>query len=108
MGFRELEGQDLEGVRRIADTTRFDYYCWILCPGHRGYEADKERLKIRSAALHEIEHGGNATAEMAAFIADRIVRRHLETMARLNIGYDLLTWEGTSCACTSGPTRSSS
>ena len=26
--------------------------------------------------------------------ADRIVRRHLETMARLNIGYDLLTWEG--------------
>ena len=31
---------------------------------------------------------------MAQFIADRIVRRHLETMARLNIGYDLLTWEG--------------
>ena len=31
---------------------------------------------------------------MAQFIADRIVRKHLETMARLNIGYDLLTWEG--------------
>src|SRR6185312_5914294 len=52
------------------------------------------RLKIRSAALHHIEHGGNETADLAAFIADRIVRRHLETMRRLNIDYDLLTWEG--------------
>jgi arginyl-tRNA synthetase len=95
VGFRELEGQDLEGVRRIADTTRFDYYCWDLYARvTEWYETDKERLKIRSAALHEIEHGGNATAEIAAFIADRIVQRHLETMARLNIGYDLLTWEG--------------
>ena len=31
---------------------------------------------------------------MGAFIVDRIVRAHLETMARLNIGYDLLTYEG--------------
>ncbi len=95
LGFRELEGQDLAGVRRLADTTRFDYYCWDLYARvTEWYEADKERLKIRSAALHDIEHGGNDTAEMAQFIADRIVRRHLETMARLNIGYDLLTWEG--------------
>jgi arginyl-tRNA synthetase len=95
VGFRELEGQDLAGVRRIADTTRFDYYCWDLYARvTEWYEADRERLKIRSAALHDIEHGGNSTAEIAAFIADRIVRRHLETMARLNIGYDLLTWEG--------------
>jgi arginyl-tRNA synthetase len=95
VGFRELEGQDLAGVRHIADTTRFDYYCWDLYARvTEWYEADKERLKIRSAALHDIEHGGNETAEIAAFIADRIVRRHLETMARLNIGYDLLTWEG--------------
>ena len=95
VGFRELEGQDLAGVRRIADTTRFDYYCWDLYARvTEWYEADRERLKIRSAALHDIEHGGNITAEIAAFIADRIVRRHLETMARLNIGYDLLTWEG--------------
>ena len=31
---------------------------------------------------------------MGAFIVDRIVRAHLATMARLNIGYDLLTYEG--------------
>jgi arginyl-tRNA synthetase len=95
VGFREIEGKDLSAVRHIADTTRFDYYCWDLYARVTDwYEQDKERLKIRSAALHEIEHGGNPTAELAAFIADRVVRRHLETMARLNIRYDLLTWEG--------------
>ena len=31
---------------------------------------------------------------MGAFIVDRIVRAHLKTMARLNIAYDLLTYEG--------------
>ena len=31
---------------------------------------------------------------MAAFIVDRIVRAHLKTMARLNVSYDLLTYEG--------------
>src|SRR4029077_14430771 len=30
VGFRELEQQSLDGVRYIADTTRFDYYCWDL------------------------------------------------------------------------------
>ena len=95
VGFRELEGRDLEAVRQIAETTRFDYYCWDLYARVTDwYEGDKDRLRVRSAALHDIERGGNDTAAMAAFIADRIVRRHLETMARLNIGYDLLTWEG--------------
>ena len=95
VGFRELEGKDLEAVRRIAETTRFDYYCWDLYARvTEWYEQDKERLKIRTAALHAIEHGGNATADLAHFIADRIVRTHLQTMRRLNIGYDLLTWEG--------------
>ena len=58
------------------------------------YEADKERLKTRADTLHDIEHGGNENAEIAAFIADRIVRCHLQTMARMNVDYDLLTWEG--------------
>ena len=54
------------------------------------------RAARRSAAkaLHDIEHGNNDTAALASFIADRIVRAHLKTMRRMNIGYDLLTWEG--------------
>jgi arginyl-tRNA synthetase len=95
VGFRELEGRDLSGVRSIAQSTRFDHYCWDLYARvTEWYEADKERLRVRAAALHDIEHGGNPTAEMAQFIADRIVRAHLTTMRRLNIDYDLLTWEG--------------
>jgi arginyl-tRNA synthetase len=95
VGFRELERLDLDGVRRIADTTRFDYYCWDLYSRvTEWYEGDKARLAIRAAALHDLEHGGNDVAAMGAFIADRIVRAHLATMARLNIGYDLLTHEG--------------
>ncbi len=95
VGFRELEGRDLAAVKALADSTRFDYYCWDLyAKVTEWYEQDKERLRIRAAALHEIERGGNDTAELARFIADRIVRAHLATMRRLNIDYDLLTWEG--------------
>jgi arginyl-tRNA synthetase len=99
VGFRELERKGLAEVRATADSTRFDYYCWDLYAKvtewyEQDPDPDKVRLKIRSAALHAIEHGGNETAEMAAFVADRIVRAHLQTMRRLNIGYDLLTWEG--------------
>jgi len=52
------------------------------------------RLAIRAAVLHDLEAGGNDIAAMGTLIVDRIVRAHLQTMARLNIGYDLLTYEG--------------
>jgi arginyl-tRNA synthetase len=95
VGFKELEQKSLDEVRQIADTTRFDYYCWDLYSRvTEWYEVDKSRLEVRASALHDLEHGGNATAELGAFIVDRIVRTHLKTMARLNIGYDLLTYEG--------------
>jgi arginyl-tRNA synthetase len=95
VGFRELERRTLDDVRAIADTTRFDYYCWDLYSKvTEWYDGDQERLAIRAAVLHDLEHGGNDAAAMGAFIVDRIVRAHLETMARLNIGYDLLTYEG--------------
>ena len=95
VGFRELEGQSLEGVRRIADSTRFDYYCWDLYSKvTEWYEHDKGRLAIRAATLHDLEHGTGETAALGTLIVERIVRTHLATMARLNIAYDLLTYEG--------------
>jgi len=95
VGFRVLEGKSLDQIREIADTTRFDYYCWDLYARvTEWYEADKERLATRAQTLHDIEHGGNENAVIAAFIADRVVRCHLKTMARMNVDYDLLTWEG--------------
>jgi arginyl-tRNA synthetase len=95
VGFRVLENLTLDGVRALADSTRFDFYCWDLYSRvTEWYDGDKERLKIRAATLHDIEHSGNENAAIAAFVADRIVRCHLETMARMNVDYDLLTWEG--------------
>src|SRR3954464_10387621 len=95
VGFRVIEGKTLTDIRQIADAPRFDYYCWDLYARVTDwYGTDKERLKVRADTLHDIEHGGNANAEVAAFIADRIVRTHLKTMARMNVHYDLLTWEG--------------
>ena len=95
VGFREFEQIDLAGARHLAATTRFDYYCWDLYARvTEWYDGDQERLKIRAATLHDIEHGVEPTASLAAFIADTVVRAHLKTMARLHIDYQLLTWEG--------------
>jgi arginyl-tRNA synthetase len=97
VGFTELEGRSLDAVQAIANDPgmRFDYYCWDLYARvTEWYEADKGRLEVRARALHAIEEGGNEIADMGALIADRIVRTHLRTMARMNVDYDLLTWEG--------------
>jgi arginyl-tRNA synthetase len=95
VGFRVLEGKSLDDIRAIADSARFDYYCWDLYARvTEWYEQDKARLATRAQTLHDIEHGGNENAMVAAFIAERIVRCHLKTMARMNVDYDLLTWEG--------------
>jgi len=95
VGFRELEGMRLDGVKHTADTTRFDYYCWDLYARVTDwYKGDPARLEVRARTLHDLEAGGNDTAEIGALIVDRIVRAHLQTMARLNIAYDLLTYEG--------------
>ncbi|HUQ87648.1 MAG TPA: arginine--tRNA ligase, partial [Vicinamibacterales bacterium] len=95
VGFQHLEKLTLEDAKRIASTTRFDYYCWDLYARvTEWYAGDKERLKIRAATLHDIEHGVDPTASLASFIADTVVHAHLKTMKRLNIDYQLLTWEG--------------
>lgn len=95
VGFRQLEQLDLPAIRTIAASTRFDFYCWDLYARvAEWYEADKSRLQARLDTLHDIEHGGNEAADIAAFVADRIVRCHLATMARMNVQYDLLAWEG--------------
>ena len=95
VGFKELEHRTLDDVKHIAETTRFDYYCWDLYSRvTEWYEGHDDRLAVRARILHDLEQGGNETAALGAYIVDRIVRTHLQTMARLNIGYDLLTYEG--------------
>ncbi len=43
--------------------------------------------------LHEIEAGGNDAAEIAELVSTAVLRRHLETMERLDIEYDFLPRE---------------
>jgi arginyl-tRNA synthetase len=94
VGFRELEHLTLDQVRTLAGSARFDHYCWDLYARvTEWYEHDQGRLAVRAAALHDIERGDNDAAALAAFITDRIVRCHLETMARIDVSYDLLTHE---------------
>lgn len=95
VGFRELERRSLEEVQALAAGSRFDYYCWDLyAKVTEWYAADPARAAVRAATLHAIEHGEGEAAAMGRVIADHIVRCHLKTMARLNVDYDLLTWEG--------------
>lgn len=95
VGFRELEHRTIEEVVKIGDTTRFDHYCWDLYSRvTEWYEGDRARLEVRARTLHDLEKGGNDSAAMGALIVDRIVHAHLKTMGRLNVSYDLLTYEG--------------
>ncbi len=95
VGFRVIEKKSLAEIREIADSTRFDYYCWDLYSRvTQWYDGDKARLTHRAETLHDIEQGGTEAAEIGALVADRVVRTHLRTMARMNVDYDLLTWEG--------------
>ena len=56
VGFRMIEGKSIDEVRAIADTTRFDYYCWDLYARvTEWYDGDKARLEVRGQTLHDIE-----------------------------------------------------
>jgi arginyl-tRNA synthetase len=100
VGFMHLENKSLAEIKAIAERPvqkredNFDYYCWDLYSRvGQWYEEDKTRLQIRAQTLHDIEEGNNATAEIGEYISSRIVDCHLETMARLDISYDLLARE---------------
>ena len=95
VGFQQLERLPPEEVAALAERPRFDHYCWDLYARVTAwYEDDPGRLTHRARALHDLEADAGATARLGRLIADRIVRCHLATMDRMNIDYDLLTWEG--------------
>src|SRR5262245_21629700 len=100
VGFLYLENKSFDEIRALAErpVTRreesFDYYCWDLYSRVGAwYEENKSRLETRAKTLHEIEEGGNPTAVAAEYISSKIVDKHLDTMARLDISYDLLACE---------------
>jgi len=98
VGFLYLEKKEKSEIAALIaappNGKPFDYYCWDLYARvSQWYEADKENLKLRLQTLHDIERGGNDAAEIGKLISNAIIRRHLETMERLDIEYDFLPQE---------------
>ena len=95
IGFLHLEHRTPVNVKMLAREPRFDYYCWDLyARATQFFAEDKERAaKLRGDTLRAIEQGKGEEAEIAEVVADAIVSRHLQTMARLGIEYELLARE---------------
>jgi arginyl-tRNA synthetase len=94
VGFRHIEKKSRAEIEQLARQPRFDYYCWDLYARvSQWYAQDKGNLQVRQQALHAIEEGGNETAAIADLISIAVLRRHLETMDRLDIEYDFLPRE---------------
>ena len=92
VGFVDLRGMDAAAVEAVEEP--FDYYCWDLYSEvGRWYEEDAERLELRRRTLRQMEEDEGERAAVARRVARRVVRRHLATMSRLGVSYDLLTHE---------------
>ncbi|MBA3713220.1 MAG: arginine--tRNA ligase [Pyrinomonadaceae bacterium] len=105
VGFMHIERMMLDDVRALDASLPperpFDYYCWDLYArvglfyrdGDPEGKENPEKLRLRGETLHAIEAASNPTAELAEYVATRVVNRHLDTMGRLGIRYDLLPRE---------------
>ena len=95
IGFLHMEQRTPISVKMMAMEPKFDYYCWDLYAKATNFFAeDKERAaKLRGETLRAIEEGKGEDADVAQVVAEAIVGCHLRTMARLDIGYELLARE---------------
>ena len=96
VGFVQLEKRSLADIRKLIQdpSVRFDYYCWDLYARVFQYYAEAEdALALRAEALKAIEEGHGEMAAIADLVSTAIVRKHLETMERINVRYDLLVEE---------------
>jgi arginyl-tRNA synthetase len=94
VGFTQIEKKSRAEIEALARQPRFDYYCWDLYARvSQWYEQDKQNLQVRAQTLHGIEDAASETAAIAELISTAVLRRHLETMERLDIEYDFLPRE---------------
>jgi arginyl-tRNA synthetase len=94
VGFTHLENKSRVEIEALARQPRFDYYCWDLYARvSQWYEADRQKQQVRRETLHAIEDPSSETAAIADLISTAVLRRHLQTMDRLDIEYDFLPRE---------------
>jgi arginyl-tRNA synthetase len=111
VGFMHLENKSAAEIRALVvdceqrakgpagHAAAIDYYCWDLYAKTSQWytagsaEENEARKQLRYETLHAIEQDGNEVAEAAELISTAVLRRHLETMLRLDIEYDFLPRE---------------
>jgi arginyl-tRNA synthetase len=94
VGFLYIEQKSRAQIEALAAAPRFDFICWDLYARvSHWYEEEKANLAKRAEVLRLIEEGNNETATIADLISIAVLRRHLETMERLDIEYDFLPRE---------------
>ena len=94
VGFLHIEKKTRAEIEALSRHPRFDYYCWDLYARvSQWYAEDKQNLQLRAQTLHSIEDANSETAAVAEIISTAVLRRHLETMDRLDIEYDFLPRE---------------
>ena len=94
VGFTHIEKKSRAEIEALTRQPRFDYYCWDLYARvSHWYAGDKQNLQVRLQTLHAIEDAASETAAIADLISVAVLRRHLETMDRLDIEYDFLPRE---------------
>ncbi len=94
VGFTQIENKSLAEIEALARQPRFDDYCWDLYARvSQWYAQDKQHVQARAETLHGIEDAASETAAIAELISTAVLRRHLETMDRLDIEYDFLPRE---------------
>jgi arginyl-tRNA synthetase len=94
VGFTHIDKKSRAEIEALIQQPRFDYYCWDLYARvSQWYEGDKTNLQARRDTLHAIEDSSTETAAIAELISTAVLRRHLETMDRLDIEYDFLPRE---------------
>jgi arginyl-tRNA synthetase len=94
VGFTHIEKKSRAEIEALTRQPRFDYYCWDLYARvSQWYAEDKQNLQVRAQTLHAIEDASTETAAIADLISVAVLRRHLETMDRLDIEYDFLPRE---------------
>ncbi len=92
VGFVDLRGCSVADIEALPEP--FDYTCWdVYSEVGRWYGTDSARLELRRRTLYALESGRGRRAEAGRLVARRIVSRHLATMGRIDIDYDLLTRE---------------
>jgi arginyl-tRNA synthetase len=88
----------LVGIRNLGLSPRegesFDRFCsraYVeVC---RRYEQEPDLAALRVRTLRQIEGRQGEVATAAKELAGKIVDAHLQTMSRVGVSYDLLTWE---------------